>query len=232
MALKKSKLSQIPQRNKDLAFGYVREREKTNTMSVPDMIKYLCLIYFHPNKDEFDPDHCSNKIKINGNCIFGPIESTIWTIAHVCLKNIASSHIHEWKFKYGRDDKSSNKNMMMIGIISVDDKDSITPTENKFYERYPGKCTRYTFASNGYLTNPISPSAWGNQYGSKWKIGDAIEMRLDLNEQNLKFKINDNDCGIAFEIDSDKKWKAVVSIVGEKVNGKSDLTLTSYQAIY
>ena len=38
MALSKSKLSKIAQRNKDLAFGYVHEKERENNMSVPDFI--------------------------------------------------------------------------------------------------------------------------------------------------------------------------------------------------
>ena len=69
MALKQSKLKQIPLRNKDVAFGYVRESEKANKTSVPEMIKYLCLLFLNSNKDKCDPDHTSTHLKIEEHSI-------------------------------------------------------------------------------------------------------------------------------------------------------------------
>ena len=57
MALKRSKLNEIPQRNKDLAFGFVKECEKENKSIIPSIIKYLCLNYLNQNKDKFDIKH-------------------------------------------------------------------------------------------------------------------------------------------------------------------------------
>ena len=53
MALKAIKLKQIPQRNKDLAFRNLREKELENRSNYPQLIKYLIL--FYPNQqDQFD----------------------------------------------------------------------------------------------------------------------------------------------------------------------------------
>ena len=53
MSLKQSELQKIPQRNKDLGFGFAKRNENANRSTIPEMIKYLCLIYLNQNKDEF-----------------------------------------------------------------------------------------------------------------------------------------------------------------------------------
>ena len=61
------KLDQIPQRNKDIAIGYVKECEQKNDQAIPQMIKYLCLFYFNPIKDTFDTKDTNSMIMINPN---------------------------------------------------------------------------------------------------------------------------------------------------------------------
>ena len=68
MALKASKLKQIPQRNKDLAFGYLRENEVENRSNYPQLIKYLVLFYSN-QQDQFDPNATHESLKIDGNCV-------------------------------------------------------------------------------------------------------------------------------------------------------------------
>ena len=96
MAYNKLELSQIPQRNKDLAFGFFREQEKKNKISVPQIINYLCFNYFNLT-DGFDRDHCDKQIEINENAIIGATNTD--NVESVYLKNVVSSGIHEWKFK-------------------------------------------------------------------------------------------------------------------------------------
>ena len=236
MALKKSKLSQIPQRNKDLAFGFVRERQKINRISnVPEMIKYLCLIYFNPNKDEFDPDQCDEKIEINGNSIIGSAEEK--PTQTVYLKNIASSGVHVWKFGFTGDLLHIYYNHPdLIGIFNMDYKHFSGSTNGYFDDYYDKELNEntslgYGFTSDGRLTDDQDSSGWGKKYGAQWKKDDTIEMRLDFNKQNLKFKVNDNDYGIAFEIDANKKFKAAITIAPRQ-NGRCKIDLISYQKIY
>ena len=162
MALKRSKLSQIPQRNKDLAFGYVHEKEKQNKVSVPEMIKYLCLVYFNPNKDEFDPDQCDEKIKIDGNSII--TQTNPHNVQTVYLKNIVSSGVHLWKFKCIED-----LDLDQIGVFNMDYKHLIKNNDDYYFDNHYNQrvytCRGYGFASHGRLTDSQDPSEWGREYG-------------------------------------------------------------------
>ena len=55
-------------------------------------------------------------------------------------------------------------------------------------------------------------------------------MKLDLNAKSLKFKVNEKDYGVAFEIDAKKKWKAAISIGRE--SNQHEYQLISYQQLY
>ena len=59
MSVEQSKLQQTPQRNKDLAFRYVRECEEKNKrkISIPEMVTYLCLTYVNQIEDNLQIIH-------------------------------------------------------------------------------------------------------------------------------------------------------------------------------
>ena len=112
MALKKSKLSQIPERNKDLAFGYVKQCEQTNKTSIPEMIKYLCLVYLNQNKDKIDLQRSHQDFKMDGDQL--QIKKKICRRANAYFENIAWKGIHIWKFKLVNISFSD-----LIGIVDV-----------------------------------------------------------------------------------------------------------------
>ena len=119
MALKQSNLQQIPQRNKDVAFGYVKECEKKNKQVIPSMIKYLCLIYFNQTKDQFDIKNTHSKIKVDGNCIkIGPNRDASDVTYNSYLENIVNKGIHIWRFKCNK-----SYDVDQIGIRNVEMKD-------------------------------------------------------------------------------------------------------------
>ena len=99
MALKPSKLNQIPQRNKDLAFGYVKECEISHNSSIPKMIKYLCLIYLNQNKDEFDSNNTHKDLTINGQSIIRSKELDICDCNSCLLVNEVNTGINIWTFQ-------------------------------------------------------------------------------------------------------------------------------------
>ena len=234
MALKRSKLSQIPQRNKDLAFGYVHEKEKENKMAVPEIIKYLCLVYFN-STDLFDPDQHGDAIQINGNSMIAEMNAV--DVENVYLKNVVSAGIHVWKFKsIGDCDELGTPDM--IGIFNMEYNHLIGKHDGRYFDNYYDTdkcaciCHGYGFASDGILTNEEDPSDWGKKYGDHgWKKDDIIEMRLDFNKQYLKFKVNEKGYGVAFEIDATKKWKAAIS-VGQRGACKAKFELISYRKLY
>ena len=136
--------------------------------------------------------------------------------------------VHEWKFKHYRDldELVTGDNADMIGIFDMDDEHEMKYRESLYFDDW-GR--GYGFVSSGQLTR--YPSIWGRKYGNKWRTNDEIEMKLDFNEQHLKFKINGKDFGVAFEFDATKRWKAAIA-VGARRRGKSKFTLISYQGIY
>ena len=229
MTLKQRKLSQIPQRNKDLAFGYVHEKEKQNKMSVPDMIKYLCLIYLNLNKDEFDPNQSSKKIEINGNSIIRETNADK-SIQNVFLKNIASSGIHKWKFKYSCDMNTFSKHDY-IGVFNMDYKESMIKSDDYFF--FIPKSYNFSGYAIGSKGGGVNQNGFFTKYQRYWDSGDEIEMKLDFYQQNLKFKVNGQDFGDALQIDITKKWKAAISIGGYIGHGSpKSFTLISYQKTY
>ena len=216
MALKRSKLQQIPQRNKDLAFGYVKQNENANKSTIPDMIKYLCLIYLNQNKDEFDAENTNGNIKINGNTVIG----SGWNAMCTYLRNIVSDGVHVWRFKFGFETNYYVGDM--IGIISNDE-------ELTLYSYFNGSGSgsdAYGFAVAGRLTN-----RQGKEYGRKCKINDIIEMQVDFNELTLSYKINQTDYGKAFDI-KPGEYRAAITLYLFSGSEKNCYTLMSYQHIY
>ena len=213
MALKRSNLEQIPQRNKDLAFGYVKENEKSNKWTIPSMIKYLCLIYLNQNRDEFDPKNTNEKIKIDGLTITALGTNTIATY----LRNVVSEGCHIWRFKCGS--KSDWTIGDKIGIIS-----NHAPIALDHYFQQFG-VQSYGFAVAGKLIG-------GSAYGRRCEIDDVIEMSVNFNDLTLSYKINDCDYGKAFDIEAGE-YRATISLFAPIwSHPNSCYTLISYQHIH
>ena len=116
MALKQCKLQQIPQRNKDLTFGYVKEYEKKNKHEIPNMIAYLCLIYWNGNKDTFDPENKHPSIKINGNSVELRNSDTprLSRVYNCYLENIVNKGTNIYSFIDLVNNKYDNININII----------------------------------------------------------------------------------------------------------------------
>ena len=216
MALKQCELNKIPVRNKDLAFGYVKECERMHGSVIPSMIKYLCLIYLNSNKDTFDPSNTHKTIKIYGDCI----EADRYSTATACLQNVVDSGIHIWKFKCITSEFAD-----VIGIT----KAMALPKDMRYLDCNGDTCVGYAFTSEGQMTNIKDVTEWGDKYGDGWKSGDLIEMMVDFTKLQLSLKINDIDCGKVFHID-ETKYKAAISV--DSWTSYASYSLTSYQHIY
>ena len=222
MALKRSKLQQIPQRNKDLAFGFVKDCEKLNKSSIPDMIKYLCLIYINQNKDKFDGESTHQTINIQGNCI-KKANSKMVGVASSLLTNIVSTGIHIWTFKANESNSCDD----IIGIRKSNADSRKEHLQLSLDNGGDGSVNSVGYGLNliRRLTNPADNGRWGKSYGQRWDSGDVIEMKLNFNDLSLSYKINEKDYGKAFTIESDK-YRAAVTLYC------SSYCLNSYQHIY
>ena len=220
MALKQCKLNEIPTRNRDLAFGYVKECERRNKSTVPSMIKYLCLIYLNQNKDSFDPNNTHKDIKINAD---GDELQTKGGNDHftICLRNITCSGINIWKFKCKKRSCDDS-----IGITKAE-----ASADDLSYLDYEGETQiGYAFAAEGRITNPKDCYSWGDEYGNGWEEGDIIEMRVDFNKLELTYKVNETPHGKAFDIDHGE-YKAALSVYPD-TSYDASYQLLSYQHIY
>ena len=223
MALKQSKLQQIPQRNKDLAFQYVKDCEKKNKNIVPDMIKYLCLIYFNQNKDTFDAKNTHQNIKIKGNSVEKRNGAIMEEDVNSYLENIVSKGIHIWTFKC---DKVYT--LDMIGIRNVDDEE---PRLDGYFDASSEDGTKvigHGFVMDGSCTDQDNATKVGWKYGQTCRNNDTVAMTLNFNDLSLSFKINDNDYGKAFDI-KQGSYRAVIGFCC--YSDDHHYTLTSYQHI-
>ena len=215
MALTKSNLEQIPQRNKDLAFGYVKECEKKNKQVIPSMIKYLCLVYSNRNKDKFDVENSHQTFKSKGNSIEHNSEERTCEYHNCYLENVVSKGIHIWKFKC-----DSQSMLDLIGIRNVAESSRLTGIF--FVGRDDMTVVGYGDVVGGCTISNASP------FGQKCNDGDLIEMRLDFNNLTLNFKVNDNGYGKAFNINPGQ-YRAAIGVIANVKHHK--YTLLSYQNI-
>ena len=132
MALKQSKLEQIHPRNRDLAFGYVRNCENQNKASIPEMIKYLCLLFLNSNKDKFDPDNTSKSLRIEHNSVSQTDCAHREYAVNTFLFNEVTKRVHVWKFKcnYSGDRPQFDQ----IGIWKVNSGHLVINSESCYFD--------------------------------------------------------------------------------------------------
>ena len=221
MALKASKLKQIPQRNKDLAFGYLRENEGKHKTNYCQLIKYLVLIYSNQH-DQFDLNatHRLLQVNQNGNNSVNKPDNKSMYLSY--LKNVVSDGIHVWQFKYDYGE------MGQIGVWKTKSGDPIlngVHIDNTTDDA--DTCTGYAISMEGYKTNPQDVSIWSEEEYEPPQHGDIIEMTLDLNKYSLSFQVGD-EVVVQFLDVEHTSYRAAVALFSE---GES-FTIISYQDFY
>ena len=206
MDLKRSKLQQIPQRNKDLTFGYVNKCEKMNRTVIPNMIKYLCLIYLNTNYDEFDKNNTHKALIIMNNLIKGAGVDREEPHQTSYLTNIAHKGTHVWIFKCFQTNQYKQN---LIGIRKVE-QGSLALT-GYFDEGYGHESVGYGLFTTGLLTNPQDSRDNGRRYTSKLAQGThIIKMTLNCKNWSLSYEINNTDHSKAFDI-KPGQYRAAIS---------------------
>ena len=224
----KSSLNQIPQRNKDLTFGYVHEYEKKNNAIMPEMIKYLSLVYLNQNKDKVNTK--SHYIDINGDTIVCRNSFAENSCQCLTFANLVNKGTHIWKFKYKLYNDfigwQNDKHYVQIGIIPHMN----SHIYNVDLEGHFMGSTGYGIRSTGLISDFENPSdhkptiQFG--YGPGFGIGDIIEMKADFDKMMLFFKNNHTDYKKACDIDQ-YKYRAAIYFKAHD----GEITLISYQHI-
>ena len=240
MALKQSNLTNIPQRNKDAAFGFVKEYEKeVANVTIPKMIKYLCLVYFNSNKDAFDTKQTNSKIIIDGDCI----QVKKYSIMSTALKkmkvnsyfqNIASNGIHIWRIQCKKGGVYGDT----FGIRNIDISSSLTLCGE--FDSNKDSVIGYALYLIGLKKEMINDgSQWTNggtprEFAKECVTNDIIEMTLNLTESSLHYKINDEDYGRAFSVKQGRYRACIGLSMWDSVFNRASnvvLQLLSYQHI-
>ena len=148
------------------------------------------------------------------------MESTIFQTFLLLLTNICYNGIHEWKFKLLK--YTSTGYSTHIGII----KNSYN--KNKILNNYLTEYSNstYVFATDRQCCNIYEKGAeWNtNQpYGKLCKQDDIVDMILDFNKLQLRFKINGIDYGVAFKNIETTTYRAAITLF----NSADEITFMS-----
>ena len=205
---------EIQKRHKVLINGFVRRIEQqffTNHpiySHIPDIVCSLCFEYYHLGKDRFDPELHGDKVELIDDTKLRMKERHAVT-AYLC--NIVNTNRHEWRFRAGNKSKYG---LVYIGIWNM----KIAPNKSKLNQvNYPSGPSSKNFdkqswglyATRGKLRG--DPNRYGKKYCQECNDGDIIDMRLDLDKNELSYCVNDKDYGKAFDVDPGK-WRAFVCL--------------------
>ena len=227
-----------PIRTRNLAFGWIREQElifKRHINNIPDLIKYIVLLYLDQNKDEFDAKHCHKNIRIINDTI---VKNTIVqkkgnkSLTTIYLTNIVCKSKLIWRFKIELigtlQPLHQNFCLPLIGIrnCKFEDKTMDTHFASAVIPGNDMKMIRgFGFSMDGGCLWPGKPT----RYGERCESGDVIEMILDFNAKMLSYKINDIFQGIAFRDIPSGQYKAALTL---QTHSGCKITLLSHQEIY
>ena len=170
MSATKAALKKVDNRSKWLLFGYNRQHP-----SIPSPITYLCLLYYF-EYDKWSESLISSCIKLKDD------NATIEHIGdkriscNVYLTNKWSSGKCQWKFKVINLNKKEwmSHSRISIGIFEVSNNQQ-PPLSRRW--------GNYSITLN--FKNQVN--------GRALEIGDIIEMFVDFDELNIKWKINGID---------------------------------------
>ena len=186
---------------------------------IPEMIKYMFLIYFNIDIDIFDKNMTNDAFEILGNdsIISLPRNFVLGsgTNNNSYLLNTALTQnggIHAWKFRQNAvnwNDSIGISKISSLNLVGDLDKDG-----------------QYCFMLSGHLLESHKELTYGDAYGEAYKTNSIIEMILDCNNKSLRWIINNKDYGKAFDIE-DGSYRAVVSLYND--GGGCMVELISYQ---
>lgn len=216
-----SRLKRVHPRDELLACGFVRANSKKNLALE---IIQICMLFFI-SCEEWDMEYKGKWLEISGP--FNQfVEYTNPQTNPSCQSAIGSLRVssgkHHWKFKLTKIDLSTKVTIRIaIGIINMNEV-----TESDL------KDMKDTFLSNahGLLANvhdstcfTMEPKSGGTSlstYGTCFnKVGDILDMYLDLDNGKLCFAVNDEYYGHIYDQEEDPDY------VIEKVEYKMGLTL-------
>ena len=213
----KSYNEQVELKSKSVINGYVRKVQDesfTNDLfyrTIPMVINYLCMKFYHEPKDRFHPELHGADITATDTII----TKSIWAPSSAFLSNIVSKGKHHWKFKIWR----LNGSTLAIGVW--DNKYNLDQVFNEYLFRVQDAL--YCVNFNHQVTEGQNKQI---RYGKYLLANRAIiDMYLDLDTLDLSFAIDNTHFGTAYKIRKGASYRACVCMMSDEAK----LELLMYQ---
>ena len=217
-ALELSLFKDIPQRDKNLIYGYIREMQTilpkdTAFYNIPQSINYICALFYYL-RDKWDEEYIGpcHALSNGGYCITTQVDESS-SYGTILAK---SPGIYRWKFKIHEIFKTQYKVYWAL-VLGVWKTKSMKNPKTDFHYANSTENTgiyswgyAYDFVS-GTLIDETGIYANGPKYGSRCNEGDIIEIIIDLEVFTLRYAINDQDQGIAFNDVEDTEYRVAFS---------------------
>ena len=201
-------------KHKSTIDGYIRAEERKSFSNhsfyrnIPLIINHFCMKYYHESKDRFDPHLHGRDVAIisdnRAQIKLGGSQSSMF------LSNIVNTGYHEWRFKLTKKHFRFASEYFGIWNNRINAKQYLDrlcyPILGDTNENKRAYGLNATF---GELRG--DPNRYHERYSKEINTGDIIDMCLDLNINELSYRINDTDYGKAFDIDAGE-WRACVCL--------------------
>ena len=186
-----------------LVFGWCRIENKSiskdSGIDIPEVIMIECLKYYF-RADIWDINAYSKDKMIVEVDTITMISNN--TNASAYLTELASEGLYVWRFKIMKQ-THTNWNQS-IGIWKVN-ADNNPPLDDDFCVQSGA----IALTNTGFIERGWSLS---KGYGARYKEKDIVEMTLDFDNKELRFKINDIDYGKAAGIKDGNQYRAGISL--------------------
>ena len=208
---------------KDTVFGFIRQVQSILPddnvyYTIPTLVTHWILLYFFI-KESFDPEAHSKKLELSKDNFIVTVKETgdNYEAITAYLRNVIKSGTHQWTFKIIHCEATYT---IVIGIW--DNKHGLD-SEHAIYsidscEKSYGWCV-----SGGWLSRNEEYEDYGPD---KCQTGDIVDMIVDLDKLELKYRLNGKDYGVANQIGKGE-YKAVISLYFKQ----DALELMSYQKL-
>eukprot|EP01084_Bolivina_argentea_P237367 398931_1 len=229
-SLSQTNISKIPATNKFLVFGYIRKsfNELHNYNNLPQLINYLCLLFWTETIDEWDPKNKHVSIIINNINNSVKMKSDYrYRYKSVYLSKSVSSGIHIWTFKYIKPPFIGS-----MGIHKTNTK--LTIARDLINNRIDAKGVCMFGGARdkpGVCGGDYGPIYGFNCHGVNQNIQNKIvKMKVDFKTLTLSYSIDVVNKGNYIEVSGIDKSEYKVGVCLR--DSDVEISLISYQHIY
>ena len=216
MTVDLSRLKKIKSSDTNLTFGYCREAhqqffvENNPYYYIQPLIVYTCLAYYHI-KHEWDISNMSKECIVNGDYIEKIKE--LYDTTNL-LKQEISNGIHEYKFKI-INTNAMGEDYYDIGIGITSSKYFQSHKDDLITQCYQDYDTGYGYTTSKGILECWDPELENSDYGAICKQNDIVTMTVDLENGQIKYKVNDIDFGIAFHKIPNDTYRIALYLFGK-----------------